>query len=131
MMRRVFASFTFGLALAVGCSPATPGSGAGPRSSSNVLTKQEIAASPYLSSNVYEAIEKLRPAFFRARTTSSGPGYRPVLYLDGIRRESLEFLKAVPSSEVSEVRYLTVQDATTRYGMNVPAGVLEVKLIGR
>ena len=130
MKRRTFV-IAMALAATAGCSPATHGAGAGPRSSSQVLTRQEIAASPYQATNAYEAVEKLRPGFLRARTTSSGPGYLPELFVDGMRKGSPELLKTISSSQIAEIRYLSVQDATTRYGMNVPAGVLDVKLIGR
>jgi hypothetical protein len=40
-------------------------------------------------------------------------------------------LKTIPASQVQEIRYLSARDATTRYGLDVPAGVLEVTLIGR
>src|SRR5829696_127039 len=117
------------LVVTAGCSSATQGSGAGPRSSSNVLSRQDFAESPY--QNAYEVVEKLRPAFLRARATSSGPGFTPAVYVDGLRKGGIEQLRVIPTREVSEIRYLSVQDATTRYGMNVPAGVIDVKLIGR
>jgi hypothetical protein len=126
-MRRTFAILTVGFGL-MACSPATQGTGAGPRSASNVLTRQEIEASAYSRTTLYDAVEKLRPTFLRARTTSGQRQAYPVVYVDGVRRESLEYLRAIPASEVVEIRYLNVQDATTRYGMNVPAGVLDVKL---
>lgn len=119
------------LALTAGCSPNRQGSGAGPQSSTNVLTRQEISSSPYQSSTAYDAVQRLRPGFLRLRTTSSGPGFLPEVFVDGMRKGSPELLRAIPASEVAEIRYLTVQDATTRYGLNVPAGVLDVKLIGR
>ena len=121
----------FALAVSAGCSPQTEGStAAGPRSASNVLTKQEIATISV--ETLYEAVQRLRPAFLRARTTSSpGPGALPVVFIDGIRKGSPELLRGIRASEVVEIRYLSVQDATTRYGMNVPAGVLDVKLITR
>lgn len=128
MKRRTFV-LALAVAVAAGCSAGTQGSGAGPRSSSNLLTRQELSTVnvPYL----YEAVQRLRPGFLRARATSSGPGFLPVVYVDGIRKGSPEYLRSIPTNEVSEIRYLTVQDATTRYGMNVEAGVLDVKLIGR
>ena len=129
MIRRTFV-FAFALALTAGCSPSTQASAApGPRSSSNVLTKQEI--STVAVQNLYEAVQRLRPGFLRARTTSAGPGMLPDVFFDGIRKGSPEYLRSIPASEVAEIRYLTVQDATTRYGLNVSAGVLDVKLIGR
>lgn len=131
-MKRRTLLFAFAAALTTGCSATTQGgSGAGPRSSSNVLTRQEISVSPYSSTNAYEAVEKLRPTFLRPRTTSSGPGILPELFVDGVRKGSIELLKSIASSEIAEIRYVSVIDATTRYGMNVPAGVLDVKLVGR
>lgn len=126
MMRRTFV-LAFALAVSAGCSPRTEGStAAGPRSASNVLTKQEIATISV--ETLYEAVQRLRPAFLRARSTSAGPGFLPVVYVDGIRKGSPELLRGIRASEVVEIRYLSVQDATTRYGMNVSAGVLDVKL---
>ena len=125
MMRRTLSVLALGLALG-GCSAAT---GAGPRSQPNVITQKEFATVPV--QNTYDAIQRLRPAFLRPRTTSSGPGYLPVVYVDGMRKGSPDYLYAIPLTEIAEVRYLTVQEATTRYGKDVPAGVLDVKLIGR
>jgi hypothetical protein len=130
MKRRAFL-FAITIAATAGCSATTPGTAAGPRSSSSVLTRQEISGSAYSSTNAYEAVEKLRPSFLRPRTTSSGPGILPELFVDGVRKGSIELLKSIASSEIAEIRYVSVIDATTRYGMNVPAGVLDVKLIGR
>ena len=84
-----------------------------------------------METNAYEAIDKLRPAFLRKRTTSGGAQAYPVLYIDGQRRESYDYLRLMPSAQVGEIRYLTVQDATTKYGMNVPAGVLDVTTVSR
>lgn len=136
MLRR---TFILGLALAVtaGCSSSTKGS-TGSRSNSNLLTRQEL--STVNVDNVFDAVQRLRPAFLRARTiagsgrTSTGAtvvqGY-PEVFVDGLRKGSPEYLRTIPTREVSEIRYLSAIDATTRYGMNVPAGVIDVKLIGR
>jgi hypothetical protein len=134
-MRRSFAILSVGLALA-SCSPATQSTGAGARPSSDLLTQTEIGASAYSRTSTYEAIEKLRPAFLRERATSTRDrngksSFQATLYVNGQRQESMEYLRAIPASEISEIRYLNWQDATARYGTNVPAGVLDVKLIGR
>jgi hypothetical protein len=129
MMRRTVV-LAFALAISAGCSSATKGSGSGAQSSSKVITQQEMASVSV--QNLYEAIQRLRPDFLRARSTSApGPGLYPEVFVDGIRKGSPEFLRTMNVREVAEVRFLSVQDATTRYGMNVPAGVLDVKLIGR
>src|SRR5438045_5124031 len=100
MMRRTLV-LAFALAVTAGCTSASHGAGSAPRSSSNLLTRQEIAESPY--QNAYEVVEKLRPAFLRARTTSSGPGYTPVVYVDGLRKGGTEQLRAIPTREVVEI----------------------------
>lgn len=130
-MRRTLTALAAGLIFAAGCSKASTTQG--PRSSSNVITRQEIET--VVDMNLYDAIQRLRPSFFRARataTTGSGSSNPyPVVFVDGQRRGNLEYLRAIPSREVAEVRYISAVDATTRYGMNVEAGVLDVKLIGR
>lgn len=136
MLRR---TFVLGLALAVtaGCSSSTKGS-SGSRSNSNLLTRQELSTANV--DNAFDAVQRLRPAFLRARTiagsgqTSSGATVvqgLPEVFVDGLRKGSPDYLRTIPTREVAEIRYLSAIDATTRYGMNVPAGVIDVKLIGR
>jgi hypothetical protein len=116
------------LALAAGCSPATQ-SGAGSRSSSNVLTQAEIAKTPAV--DAYDAVQRLRPHFLRARSTATVSNAYAVVYVDGLRKGTPEVLRMIRAPEVVEIRYLSAVEATTRYGMNVEAGVLDVKLISR
>lgn len=137
MTRRVFSAIAFGLFLSA-CSGRNQdtGNGATPRASANVITRQELAGVGGQVVNTYDAVQRLRPSFLRARTIagatngSSVQGYA-VVYVDGIRKGSPEYLRSIPTTEVSEVRYLNAMDATTRYGMNVPAGVIDVRLMGR
>lgn len=121
----------WGLAIAVvaaGCSKAS-NSPSGSSSVSGPLMQQEIAAIPV--QNAYEAVQRLRPGFLRARSTASRTTAYPVVYVDGLRRGSPEVLRFIPAAEVAQVRYLSAVDATTRYGMNVEAGVIEVTSISR
>ena len=139
MRRTAIAMIALGAALSA-CSKATNQSEAvtAPRSSPNLITRDEIAATRL--DNAYEAVQRLRPAFLRARTiagsTQNAGGSTvvqdyPVVYLDGLRKGGPDYLRTIPTREVAEIRYLSSTDATTRYGMNVPAGVIDVKLIGR
>jgi hypothetical protein len=126
-MRRALAAL-FAL-LAVSCTkPSETPSGS--RGNSNLLTRQEIAAAS-TATDAFDAIQRLRPAFLRARSTASTSNTYPVLFVDGMRRESLEALKLIPAAQVLEVRYISAVDATTRYGLNVSAGVVQVTLAGR
>jgi hypothetical protein len=126
-MRRTVAGLLVVLAVS-GCSRGS-GTGAGARPSSDLLTQREIATVP--AANAYEAVQRLRPAFLRPRSTATRTTEYAVVFLDGIRRGSPETLKTIPAAQIDEIRYLSATDATTRYGLNVSAGVLEVKLLGR
>lgn len=81
--------------------------------------------------NLYDAVQRLRPGFLRARSTATTSNAYPVVYVDGQRRGTLEYLRSINNRQVAEVRYMSALDATQRYGMNVEAGVLDVKLITR
>lgn len=101
-----------------------------PRPQTNVLTREEMAGISLPTA--YDAVERLRPRFLRPRATGGGPATAyPVVYIDGVRRGTLEVLRSVATSSVLEIRYLSAADATTRYGLDVQGGVLDVKLSGR
>lgn len=125
-MRRAIALAS--LVLTASCSHTLHGP-AGSRSTSNLLTAREIAATPAV--DAYDAIQRLRPAFLRSRSTASRSNAYAVVYVDGIRKGSLEALRLIRADEVAEIRYLNAMDATTRYGMNVEAGVIQVTLVSR
>ena len=116
----------FGLA-AVGCGGGGSGSGAQPatearamRGSANLITEAEITASSY--QNALEIVQSLRPAMMRPR-----PGGGPVmLYLDDVKMMDLNGLSTVPAGRVREIRYISAQDATTRWGTGHASGVILV-----
>lgn len=130
MMRRVIAGIALAVAVSTGCSKASQtGTAEGARGTANLVTRQEIASVP--EGNLYDALQRLRPAFLRPRSTATAGSELPVVFVDGLRRGSLDYLRAINNREVAEVRYVGAIDATTRYGLNVPAGVLDVKLVTR
>jgi hypothetical protein len=101
-----------------------------PRAQTNTLTRDEIAGAPVTTA--YEAIDRLRPRFLRPHATGSRPATAyAVVFIDGVRRGALDILRTVAASSIMEVRYLTASDATTRYGLDVEGGVIDVKLRGR
>jgi len=101
-----------------------------PRTRNNVLTREEIAAAPV--GNAYEALDRLRPNFLRPHATGGRPATAyPVVFIDGVRRGALDVLRSVAANSIVEIRYLTAADATTRYGLDVQGGVIDVKLAGR
>jgi hypothetical protein len=94
---------------------------------SNFITQEQLAATKH--SNLYDAIYAIRPTFFRSRGRSSlDPAIQefPAVYQDGQRFGELAVLRTMSPEGVRSVRYLTAPEATTRYGMNHTAGVIEV-----
>jgi hypothetical protein len=101
-----------------------------PRARNNVLSREEIAAAPVTTA--YDALDRLRPNFLRPHATGGRPATAyAVVFIDGVRRGSLEVLRSVAANSIVEIRYLTAADATTRYGLDVEGGVIDVKLFGR
>jgi hypothetical protein len=124
-MRKAFL-VAFGLA-AFGCGGGGTGSGTqpttearAPRGSANLITEADIRATSY--QNALEIVENLRPAMMRPR-----PGGGPVmLYLDDVKMMDLNGLSTVPAGRVKEIRYISAQDATTRWGTGHASGVILV-----
>ena len=118
--------FAFGLVV-VGCGGGGSGTAAqpttearAPRGSANLITEADIRATSY--QNALEIVENLRPAMMRPR-----PGGGPVmLYLDDVKMMDLNGLTTVPAGRMKEIRYISAQDATTRWGTGHASGVILV-----
>ncbi len=82
-----------------------------PRHSRNLITAEEL--SELSVSTAYEAVRRLRPAWLRARGRSG----LPVVYRNNNRwggdPRSLEDIRI---DVITEMRFLSAGDATTRYG---------------
>lgn len=111
--------------LLAACMHRSPGETAS--SAGNVITEAEIAQSQALSA--YDAVQKLRANFFsnRGRTTILGDtSPLPVVYVDGIEYGPMTSLQNIPASQVASIRLYRAWEATTKFGMGKPAGVIEV-----
>ena len=112
-------------AAALACAPpAVPG----PRGRNvNVITRDELVGSKEY--NVYDAISRLRPTYLKSRgqvTLSGMASSTPQVYLDGQHYGEVGLLKSMSLELVTQIRLLNGADATTRYGLNHAAGVIEV-----
>jgi hypothetical protein len=105
--------------------PETP---AASRASREVITRAQIEATP--SQDAYELVQRLRPEFLRERGVSSITRGRalPVVFMDGVRRGGPEILRTLRSNEIEEIRFISATDATTRWGTDLTAGAIEVKM---
>ena len=119
------------LQLAAGVSPAEAQKGR----KNNVISAEEIAKSS--ASNAYDLIKTLRPQWLRARGISTGmpdpsgggvsdPGGGIAVYVDGARQGGLDQLENIGAERVQELRYLSANDATQKYGTGHTQGAIEV-----
>ncbi len=91
------------------------------RRSRNLITADEL--SELSVSSAYEAVRRLRPAWLQAR----GRSPLPVVYRNNSRwGGDPSSLESIRIDSVSEMRFLSASDATTRYGTGFTGGVILV-----
>ena len=113
------------LLISVSCATASRG-GERRSGSQSRLSDQELADTAELT--LYDAIQRLRPFWLRARGNSVTRGPPPVIvYLDNIRVGDASYLRGLRVDMVEEVSYVNATDATTRWGIGVSGGVIMVK----
>ena len=120
-----------GLVLVAACSSASTKSAtsAAPRGSRDLITRAQIDQMSV--QDAYEIVSRMRPEFLREQrgpsSVSRTTGILPVVYIDGVRRGGPEALRGLRPGEVDEIHFMSATDATTRYGTDHAAGVIEVK----
>ena len=113
------------LALALvtsGCASAGQGEG-GSSGSRNVIDREALFDMEGM--NAYEAIQRLRPTWLRARRTGMGSPQLPGLVVNDQQSE-LYNLRTMRIEGIEEIRYVEARDASIRYGTGFPAGVIVV-----
>lgn len=106
------------------CASASARSG-GDKSTS--LMQEELAATN--SGNLYDAISKLRPEWLTSRGPTSATDPTPAsvdVYMNGASLGGIDYLRQVQWTDVMEVRYWNAGQASARFGMGHPRGVIEL-----
>lgn len=110
------------------CACATGGSSSGgARSTRAPIEREEIG--DRMGLDVYEIVRQLRPNWLqiRGQATPTGGVRRIQVVVDGtLQPGGVEVLRTLRGSQVQEIRHLSGQDATTRYGLDVEGGVIVV-----
>ena len=109
------------------CGPSAPPETIEPAPTSAVITLAEIEE--ITADNAFAVVEQLRPQWLRRRGPTSilePQGELPTVYVDNMRVGDLAILSSIPVDEISEIRFISGSDATTRWGTGVTAGVIEV-----
>ena len=93
----------------------------------NLITVDELET--VNASNLFDAVNRLRPQFLRSRGVVSLQDPNPptaVVYLDGQRVGGIDFLERMSPLGVISVRFMTPVDASSRYGFNHEGGAILV-----
>ncbi len=80
-------------------------------------------------STVYEAVRALRPRWLQARSGATLRSRQPqtaMVYIDGQLRGDLGEMWNLLPTEVSEIRFMSASDATTRFGTNHIGGAIVI-----
>jgi len=119
-IRRMAAAALLALAACGPAGTSTPG-----RGNARLLTMDELTESH--SSNLYDAVQRLRPAWLAPRYLGASRGAAAV-YIGSQRGGEIDFLRTIETANVREVHYFSAVEATSRFGRNVPYGVIQVIL---
>lgn len=121
MRRTRFLSLLAVVILGSACASSGQPGQSRPRRSSNLITAEELSELPV--SSAYEAVRRLRPAWLQAR----GRSPLPVVYRNNARwGDDPSSLESIQIDIITEMRFLSASDATTRYGTGFTGGVILV-----
>src|SRR5687768_13823016 len=112
--------------LMLGCA----GAPAASRSSSgggSTLSREQLQGTN--SDELYAAISKLRPEWLSSRGPTSVADPTPTsasVFMNGSLLGNVEYLRQMRVIDVTEVRYWNAGQASARFGMGHPRGVIEI-----
>lgn len=124
-MKRILMTALLVALSTTGC--ASTGSSSGSSRNPDVITSEELRGTQIQSENAYNAVQRLRPSWLRARGSSfTGGRPLPVVFVDGTRFGELDSLRSLNVSDIVQIEFLDSRDATTRFGTGYPAGAIMV-----
>ena len=123
-LRTVIRTALAATSLLAGCAAATTTS---TRGSGTQLTQTQLAAAN--ADNLYDAIIKLHPEWLSSRGATSVTDSSPTgvdIYMDGQLVGKADYMRDVRLLDVGSVRYWDAGQASARFGMGHPRGVIEI-----
>jgi len=115
--RLVLAAFALTIGLA-GCASAGGGGGGGGGGSPSRLRAVDLE--PVIQLDAFQAIQRLRARWLQSRS-----GTFAKVYVDGAERPGgLDSLNGMPVADISDMRYLSANEATTRFGTGNSGGAI-------
>lgn len=133
--RRTLVTALFLLAGASACASSGTASSGTTSSSRYVITEAELPTTG--TESAYDAIQRLRPDFLRARPAqsyslqtnggASGPAPAPALIVNGQRAGDLSDLRQIAATTLKSVRYYSIEQAKRKFGMQYEGGAIEIE----
>jgi hypothetical protein len=102
---------------------------------SDVITAEEIDRMKGKGGTAYDAVESLRPRWLKVRDAYLEGGTFDLVraegahvYLNDVDAGGVDYLKTIPAERVAELRWLSANQAASRYGpANSPGIVVTLK----
>jgi hypothetical protein len=128
-VRRATVAVLIGLCLTASsaCAHHEPTSGLARSGDGGTITSKELRTLD--DRDAYTAIALLRPSLLKSRGRTSillDTPDQPEVYVDGMYYGPFDTLRQLPVHELEEIRFLDVGDATIRYGMGHPSGIIDI-----
>lgn len=121
----------FGMALATGllllALPACATTGGASDGAGDTITREQMLE--VNASDAYDAVQKIRPSWLTARGPASITDDSPTVvsvFMGGSHVGDSEFLRSLRPDDVEMLRYYEAGEASARFGMGHPRGVIEV-----
>ncbi|MGH9421140.1 MAG: hypothetical protein ACRD3J_14280 [Thermoanaerobaculia bacterium] len=95
----------------------------------NVILAPEIESYRTSGMTAYDIVAHLRPEYLKNRGISNFSQSAPLtatVYVNGAAYGDIDTLKSFDAGIVTEIRYLSASDATTRFGTDHTAGAILV-----
>lgn len=109
------------------CSTTKGAHGAKVQYSRDHIALEEIRNN--MSNNAYDLVSHLRPHWLRGRGPKSirfEEASSPEVYVNDLRHGDISSLATISTEQIAEIRFFNTGDATIRFGLNHPSGVIAV-----
>ena len=108
-----------------------------PQGRSDTITAEDILRVNGKGGTAYDAVRSLKPRWLTKRETAMGvnadrtvagapTASGPHVYVDERDMGDVEYLRTIPAEQVMEMRYLTANQAGSRYGPTSQPGIVVI-----
>ena len=105
-----------------------------PKSSSTLITEEEVAGARPNVGNAYDVVQLLRPRWLRIRemvqlpgnaTSGGDPQMAEVhVYIDDRDKGDVEFLKTIPAELIESLKFMSMTELGARFGPSSGPGIV-------